>query len=152
MILRPLALATLVALLGAPLAGVAAGKATADEAIAMVRKGIDFIRTHGRAKGYAEISDASGRFRDRDLYLVVYGLDGTVHAHGANARMIGRKLSALKDSDGRAFVEERIALARQRDSFWHDYRFPSPLSREVERKTTYCERLDDTVVCGGIYQ
>jgi cytochrome c len=150
--LRPLAVATLVALLGAPLACTAAGKATAGEATAMVRKGVDFIRAHGPDKGYAEISSKSSRFKDRDLYLVVYGLDGSVHAHGANARMIGKNLIALKDGDGKAFVRERVELARTRGSFWHDYKFTNPVSRQVEPKTMYCERLDATVVCGGIYK
>src|SRR6185369_16966630 len=60
------------------------GNATKDEAMAMVKKGVAFIRANGKDKGYAEISAKGGKFSDRDLYLVVYGLDGTVHAHGAN--------------------------------------------------------------------
>jgi len=26
------------------------------------------------------------------------------------------------------------------------------VSKKIEPKTAYCERLDDTVVCGGIYK
>ena len=58
--------------------------ATRDDATAMVRKGVAFVKANGKQKGYAEITSKQGQFRDRDLYLVVYGLDGTVHAHGAN--------------------------------------------------------------------
>ncbi len=64
-------------------------KATAAEATAMVKKGVAFAKANGKDKAYAEISNKAGQFIDRDLYLVVYGLDGTVRAHGANEKMIG---------------------------------------------------------------
>jgi cytochrome c len=137
-------------LLAAPLA--VAGNATADEAVAMVKKGVALIKAEGREKGYAEISNKQGRFIHDDLYLVVYGLDGIVRAHGANDKMIGKNLIDLKDIDGKAFVKERVELAKSNSSFWQDYKFTDPVTRKVEPKTTYCERLDDTVVCGGIYK
>jgi cytochrome c len=129
-----------------------AGNATADEAIAMVKKGVAFIKAEGVEKGYAEITNKQGRFVDRDLYLVVYGLDGTVLAHGANDKMVGKNLIDLKDIDGKAFVKERVELGQAKASFWQDYKFTDPVSKKVEPKTTYCERLDATVVCGGIYK
>jgi cytochrome c len=129
-----------------------AGNATADEATAMVKKGVAFIKAQGTEKGYAEISNKQGKFIDRDLYLVVYGLDGTVLAHGANDKMVGKNLIDLKDIDGKAFVKERVELAQTKSSFWQDYKFTDPVTRKIEPKTTYCERLDASVVCGGIYK
>lgn len=126
--------------------------ATPDEATAMVRKGVAFIKANGNEKGWAAVSSKSGPFVDRDLYLVVYGLDGMVHAHGANEKMIGRNLIDLKDVDGKPFVKERVELGRAKPSFWQDYKFTNPLSRKVEAKSMYCERLDETVVCGGVYK
>jgi cytochrome c len=80
----------------------------------MVKKGVAFIKANGKDKGYAEISNKQGQFTDRDLYLVVYGLDGTVRAHGANEKMVGKNLIDLKDVDGKAFVKERVELAQAR--------------------------------------
>ena len=91
-------------------------------------------------------------FKDRDLYLVVYGLDGTVRAHGANEKMIGKNLIELKDVDGKAFVKERVELAGKQASFLQDYKFVNPVSKKVEPKQMYCEPLNDTVVCGGVYK
>jgi len=82
--------------------------ATPAEATAMVKKGVAFIKKEGKDKGYAEISSKTSQFKDRDLYLVVYGLDGVVRAHGANEKMIGKNLIDLKDVDGKAFVKERV--------------------------------------------
>jgi signal transduction histidine kinase len=130
----------------------AESNATKDEAMAMVKKGVAFIRANGKEKGYAEISTKGGKFNDRDLYLVVYGLDGTVHAHGANEKMIGKNLIDLKDVDGKPFVKERVELAQSKGTFWQDYKFTNPVSKKIEPKQMYCEKLDDTAVCGGIYK
>ena len=128
------------------------GNATAPEATALVKKGITFIKTNGKDKGYAEISNKQGQFIDRDLYLVVYGLDGTVRAHGANEKMIGKNLIELKDIDGKPFVKERVELAQSKGTFWQDYKFTNPVTKKIEPKSMYCERLDDSVVCGGVYK
>lgn len=126
--------------------------ATSAEATAMVKKGVAFIKASGKDKGYAEISAKGGQFSDRDLYLTVYGLDGTVRAHGANEKMIGKNLIELKDVDGKAFVKERMEMAASKGTFWQDYKFTNPVSKKIEPKSMYCEKLDDSVVCGGIYK
>jgi len=128
------------------------GNATKDDAVATVKKGIAFIKANGKDKGYAEVSNKAGQFIDRDLYLVVYGLDGTVRAHGANDKMVGKNLIDLKDIDGTPYVKERVETAKLKASFWQDYKFTNPVSRKIEPKQMYCERLDDAIVCGGIYK
>jgi cytochrome c len=128
------------------------GNATKDDAVATVKKGIAFIKANGKDKGYAEVSNKEGQFIDRDLYLVVYGLDGTVRAHGANGKMVGKNLIDLKDVDGKPFVKERVELAQSKGTFWQDYKFTNPVSKKIEPKQMYCEKLDDAVVCGGIYK
>ena len=145
-----LGLGLLAAVLSVPVAVHAA--ATADDATAMVKKGITFIKTNGKDKGYAEISNKAGQFKKEDLYLVVYGLDGTVHAHGANEKMIGKNLIDLKDIDGKPFVRERVELAKSKGTFWQDYKFTNPETKKIEPKQMYCEKLDETVVCGGVYK
>ncbi len=135
-----------------PLIARADDGANAAEATAMVKKGVAFIKKEGKDKGYAEISSKTSQFKDRDLYLVVYGLDGTVRAHGANEKMIGKNLIDLKDVDGKAFVKERVELANAKGTFWQDYKFTNPTNKKIEPKTAYCEKLEDTAVCGGIYK
>jgi cytochrome c len=141
-----------IALLSAALPAAAAANATADEASAMVKKGVAYMKANGKDKGHAEISNKAGQFIDRDLYLVVYGLDGVVRAHGANEKMIGKNLIELKDVDGKAFVAERVELGKSKGTFWQDYKFTNPTSKKIEPKSMYCEKLDDAVVCGGIYK
>ena len=130
----------------------APGGATAEQATAMVKKGVAFIKANGTDKAYAEITSKTSQFKFEDLYLVVYGLDGMVHAHGANEKMVGRNLIELKDVDGKPFVKERVEMGKTKVSFWQDYKFTNPENKKVEPKSMYCERLEQTVVCGGIYK
>ena len=65
---------------------------------------------------------------------------------------LGRALIGLKDVDGKPFVAERVELGRARPDFRQDCRFTNLVSRKVEPEQMYCERLDETVVCGGVHK
>ncbi len=134
---------------GAADAGESANK---DEATAMVKKAVSFIKEQGAEKGYAEISNKAGKFIDRDLYIVVYQLDGKVLAHGANEKFIGKDMSEAQDVDGKLYVKERIEMANKQPTFWQDYKFVNPVTKKVEPKQMYCERVENTAVCGGVYK
>ena len=129
----------------------AAEFATKEEAVAMVKKAVTLIKEQGQEKAYAEFTNKGGRFHDRDLYITVLDFDGKVLAHGQREDLIGRVVIDLKDPDGKLFMRERFELARQHPSFWQNYKFMNPASKKVEPKEMYCERLDKTVVCGGVY-
>lgn len=144
-------LAATVLLVGAGTAG-AAEFATKDEAMAMVKKASVMIKGEGPDKAYAEISNKQGRFTDRDLYVVVYGLDGKVLAHGGNQKLVGKEMLDAQDVDGKYFVKERVELARSKGTFWQDYKFMNPTSKKIEPKQMYCEKLGETAVCGGVYK
>ena len=130
----------------------AGDRATKPEAEAMVKKAIEYIKASGTEKAYTEITDRKGQFVDRDLYIVVYDLQGKCLAHGGNAKLVGKDLSDSTDADGKAFVRERMDLAKTKQSFWQEYKFSNPVDKKIEPKETYCERLNDVAVCGGIYK
>jgi signal transduction histidine kinase len=145
------AVAALLAMAVVPIAQ-AANNATKDEAVAMVKKAVSYIKDQGAEKAYTEISNRTGQFVDRDLYVVVYQLDGKVLAHGGNAKFVGKDLKDAQDVDGKFYVRERIELAQKQASFWQDYKFTNPVDKKIEPKQMYCERLENTAVCGGIYK
>ena len=142
-------IAATVVLAGAAIAADGAGK---DDAVAMVKKATAFIREQGPEKAYPEITNKAGRFIDRDLYVVVYQLDGKVLAHGSNEKFVGKDMIEAQDVDGKLYVKERVELASKQASFWQDYKFVNPVSKKVEPKQMYCEKLDNTAVCAGIYK
>jgi cytochrome c len=135
-----------------PTLGHAAGeRATKAEAEAMVAKGVAAVKAKGDG-AYAEITAPSKTFVDRDLYLVVYDNTGKCLAHGQNAKQVGKDLISLKDPDGKEFVKERVELASSKAKFWQDYKFTDPLTKTVQAKQAYCEKLGNLIICGGIYK
>jgi cytochrome c len=86
----------------------AADSVTKDEAVAMVKKAVAAIKSDGAEKAYAEINNPTGPFVDRDLYIVVYGLDGMVLAHGAKKERIG-----TNQGSGRQSLRQRACRSRQ---------------------------------------
>lgn len=145
------------AILGCVVAAMLAGGASAaefatkDEAVAMVKKAVATIKDSGVA-AYAEFTAKNPKFIDRDLYVVVYGLDGKVLAHGANQKLVGTEMLDAQDVDGKYFVKERVELARKQETFWQDYKFVNPTNKKIEPKQMYCERLAETAVCAGVYR
>ncbi len=129
-----------------------ASNASKDDAVAMVKKGVALIKANGTEKAYAAFDDKQGAFIKDDLYLTVYGLDGKCLAHGANAKMIGRDLLENTDIDGKYFVKDRVAMVKAKpEGAWQAYKFTNPVSKKVEPKLMYCEKLGETAVCGGVY-
>ncbi|CAK0758608.1 Histidine kinase [Gammaproteobacteria bacterium] len=126
--------------------------ASAAEAEAMAAKAITHIRQVGAEKAYADFTARDPAFIDRDLYVVVYDFTGRPVAHGMNPKMVGKNLMEMKDPDGKAFVRERVDLARSQGHFWQDYKFTDPLTKKILPKSMYCERLEETAVCVGIYK
>jgi signal transduction histidine kinase len=127
-------------------------RASRADAERMVRKALETLKKDGKDKAYAEFTAPSRTFVDRDLYVVVYDLNGVPLAHGQNAKQVGKNLLDLRDPDGKLFVKERVELARSRGKFWQDYKFTDPLTKKVLPKQMYCERAGDVVVCSGVYK
>ena len=128
--------------------GAAGEWATKEEAIALVKRAVAIITERGPEKAYAEITK---RFHDRDLYITVINLDGKILAHGQSRNLVGRNLINAKDPDGKLFITERVELAREQSAFWHSYKWQHPATKEIEPQEAYCERLNNTVVRGGVY-
>ena len=119
------------------------------QAVATVKRGIAYIKAHGKDEAYAAFTARKGEFRDPGHYLVVYALDGTVLAHGQNRNMVGRNLIYLRDVDGNPFIQETLDLAQEKKAFWMRHVFTNPATRKVEPMEMYCERLEESVICSG---
>lgn len=145
-------LGALVLAAATPTMALAQERATKDDAVAMVAKGIAAIKAKGADAAYVEMTAPNKTFVNKDLYLVVYDMKGRCLAHGQNPRQVGKDLIGLKDPDGKEFVRERVELAQSKGKFWQDYKFTDPLTKTVQPKQMYCEKLGDTAVCGGIYK
>lgn len=124
----------------------------AADATAMVKRAVALIKEAGKDKAIAAFNDPNGSFRKGDLYIFVTDTKGRMLANGSNAKLIGKDLIDLKDSDGKPFVKEYIDVAVKKGSGWSDYKWVNPNTKAIEPKSTYVERVDDLVVGCGIYK
>lgn len=133
----------------------AAEKGTADEAVALVKKAAAYLTANGKEKAFAEFNNSSGQFVMKDLYIFVYATngEGTNLAHGANPKMVGKNLLELKDADGVFIVKEFIKTANSKTGKgWVDYKWPNPVTKALEAKSSYVEKVGDVVIGCGIYK
>ena len=131
----------------------AADPATADEASAMVKRGIAFVKANGKDKLLAEVANPKGKFVDRELYLSVWDVKGKVLAHGANPKMVGKDMIDLRDADDKYFMKEIVTKATSGPgSGWVDYKWINPVSKEIQAKSAYFEKVDDIIISAGYYK
>ena len=141
-------------LLGLVMAGSAhaADQGTAAEAEAMVKKAVAYIKANGPEKAYDEFTNGKS-FKDRDLYIIVYDLNGKNLAQGANPKLVGKDLIGLKDPDGKPLIQMFVDLAKGKGKGWVEgYKFLNPVSQKIEGKAMYLERVGETLVGCGIYK
>ena len=81
---------------------------------------------------------------------LVMAMDG--NATGADATTMVKKGVAYLKAGGKPFVKERIELAQAKVDFWQDCKFTNPTTEKIEPKRMYGERVDNAVLCGGIYE
>lgn len=131
----------------------AADKGSADEAVAMVKKAAAYMKENGKEKAFAEYGNpANTQFHDRDLYIFVYDMNGNNVAHGNNPKMVGKNLLEMKDHDGKYIIKGFIDTANSKGKGWVDYKWPNPVTKAVEQKSSYIEKVDNLIVGAGIYK
>lgn len=131
----------------------AANRASKEEAVVMVKKAVAMVKTQGREKTFAAISDpANASFHDRDLYIYVYDFNGVVLAHGNNPQMVGKSRIELRDNEGKPMIKEMIAIAKNQGSGWVNFNWPNPVTKTVELKAGYIERVDNFLIGSGAYK
>lgn len=129
----------------------AADKGTAEEATAMVKKAVAYVKANGKDKAFAEFSNPKGAFVDRDLYVMVYDMEGNNKAHGSNPKLIGKNLLEIKDADG-VFIVKGLIDTAKKGGGWFDYKWPNATTKAVEPKSTYVEKVEDVLIGVGIYK
>lgn len=121
------------------------------EAQAQVQEAVDLIARLGAERAYQEFTHGS-TFKDRDLYITVYGMDGVSLAHGANPGNVGKNLIDMRDANGTTIVKNSRDLALQQGAGWSaPYHIFNPVTQKVMAKKAFVQRAGNTFVSSGIY-
>lgn len=117
---------------------------------ALLDRAVAHYKTVGEA-AFAAFSRA-GEFLSGDRYVYVLGRDGVLQASGGSSiTLLGRDISALEDSDGKAFIREILTGARNKGSGSVKYRWRNPLNAKVLPKIAYYEKVGDVIIVVGHY-
>jgi cytochrome c len=132
------------------------------ECVGMVKKAGDFLAANGKEKTLVEINNPKGLFAHGEIYLFASehipnwdsNKDRTITlAHGANPKLVGKDMTDLKDADGFAFVKKMAEIASSKSGEgWTDYKWPNPVTKAIEPKTTFTKRIEPLVISCGVYK
>ena len=124
---------------------------SAEQATALVKKAVAFYKANGLEKALDEFSNPKGLFKEGEVYIFAYDLTGTMLAH-PNPALIGHNLTDVPDADGKFFRKEFVKVAATQGSGWVDYKYQNPKTKLMEHKTTYVEKVEDIIICCGIFK
>lgn len=132
----------------------AAERGSREEAVALVQRTIALIRRDGIDAVVKAVNNKDRRFRDRDLYVFIHDLrvPGKLAAHGTNIKLTRENNINYKDENGKYFVREMVALAKNKGRGWVDYRWANANRTQFAEKSAYLERIGDFSVGVGIYR
>lgn len=150
----PIVRTALLALFASATLAFAQDRGNADEAKSLVEKGLAHVKAVGPEKAFADFSDKeTGKWVNKDLYIVVLKFDGTILAHGVNKGLLGKNLIDVKDPDGKFFSKEIIETGKK-GSGWVDYGFTDPVTKKIAPKSSYAMRIPgyEGVLAVGIYK
>ncbi len=128
------------------------GGGTPDEVQALVKKAVAFLKANGREKALAEFNNPKGQFIDRSLYIFVLDKDGVTLANGVNPSIVKKNVMEMHDQDGKYFIKALFEIAKTKGEGWVDYKWPDPVTKSLRAKSSYVEKVDDLLVCSGLYK
>jgi len=142
-----------VASLGLVSGALAQERGTKDEAKAMSDAAFEHVKKVGPDQAYKDFTSDKAKWTKKDLYVMVYDGKGVALAHGANEKLVGKDMSAVKDANGVAIVAGMVALAAKGGG-WFDYDWPDPITKKIAAKSTYARKppSGDGFIGVGIYK
>jgi hypothetical protein len=130
----------------------ASEKGAPSEAEALVHKAVALIKAQGPEKAFEEFTNGKG-FKDRDLYVYVYDFNGKCLAHGANGKLVGKELMAMKDPDGKPLIKILLDVAKDKGEGWTEtVKFRNPTNDKIQTRVNYVERVGEVVVGSGVFK
>jgi cytochrome c len=147
---RMIALAAIILVASLVLIPMTAMAGGAKEVKAKTQEAAKYLSGKGKA-GLAEFSDTSSKWAQTP-YIFVYDLKGTIIAHGANPKLVGKNLMGLKDVKGNMFAAEFVAVAKDKGHGWVEYWWPKKGSKTPTQKVSYIVRVpnQDMLVGAGL--
>ncbi|MHC1730377.1 MAG: cache domain-containing protein [Syntrophobacteraceae bacterium] len=124
---------------------------TIDKARCWVDEARQFYIINGKRTALAEFTRPDGMFTEGAMYIFVLSTRGTMLAHGVSENFVGQEFLDLTDVDGKAFVREIVDRANSVGFGYVEYKWYHPITKKVEPKTVYFEKVENVIICSGVY-
>lgn len=111
-------------------------KATAKECMQKVQEAVKLIKEKGEA-AFDTLRDKKGPFVWKDSYVFVQDFEGVMKVHPMNPKLEGRNLNTVKDSTGKLFNAEMVAVAKNPGQGWVEYSWVKPGATQASPKVSY---------------
>lgn len=122
-----------------------------DQAVALVKRAAAHVRKVGVRRACDDFDDPNGDFVFGNFYVYVTDFNGVRLANGSDPATRGERVLNLKDVDGKSFFRYIVDTAKTKGKGWCDYKWMNPVSKRIEPKSAYFERVEDVVIGCGIY-
>lgn len=124
-----------------------------ESAVALAQKAVAHAKKNGVETACKDFADPRGGFIQGELYVFVQDMQAKMICHATNAKLNGKDLSSLKDVDGKFFSKDMATLAKTKGNGWVEYQWVNPVTKVIEPKASYVEKVDDNTWLGvGIYR
>ncbi len=119
-----------------------ANVASAEDKKAVVTKMMNDAIAHyekvGSEQAFKDFAVKDGDYNHGEYYIFITDMtDYSLVFHGANAKLVGKNLEKLKDTDGKQFVLEMRKVAESTGDGWVDYKWPHPVTKKITQKYSY---------------
>ncbi|OUR80538.1 hypothetical protein A9Q83_01015 [Alphaproteobacteria bacterium 46_93_T64] len=120
--------------------------------LSMMDKAVEHYNSVGQDQAFKDYNQA-GDYKNGEFYVIAQSLiDDKIIFHGVNAKLIGRNLTGIKDTDGKKFISDMITTAKGEGKGWVSYKWPHPETKKIAQKHTYINRIGDIMLMIGYYE
>lgn len=135
-------------------ASTATTKATPQMIMEKVDAAAALLAKEGK-KAFPKFKGKGSSYIFAGTYIWVNDMNGKMANHPIKPGMEGQDLLGLKDSNGKRFFVDMIAVCKEKGSGWVDYMWPKPGSTDRSLKVSYVKKAmcdGEAVVVGcGVY-
>ncbi|MCK6426839.1 MAG: cache domain-containing protein [Burkholderiaceae bacterium] len=124
-----------------------------EEAKALCEAAAAHVKKVGIEQAAKDFATDRARWMPKDLFPFVQEFAGTMRFH-INDKLIGKNTLGVKDASGKEFAKQMVEVARSGKPTWVDYEWAHPVTRKVEDKSAYIQRVagSDMFVGVGVYR
>ena len=127
---------------------------SAKQVVSLVEKAAALIKTQGK-KAFPEFRKKGSEWYKDGTYIFVNNMQGASVVNPPTPEIEGKNILDVKDANGKAFIQEMVAVLKTKKSGWTEYMWPKPGETNPSKKISYIKKVklgNETLIVGaGIY-